>query len=94
LTVRVELPPAVTEDGVALAVVPVGAPLTERATVCALPDVTAVVMLAAAEPPCAADALAGLTAIEKSLGGGGARTVRVKLALWVALEPVPVMVSV
>src|SRR2546426_398645 len=41
-TVRVELPPAVTEVGLSVAVAPAGAPLTVRLTVSAGPLVTAV----------------------------------------------------
>jgi hypothetical protein len=42
-TERIELPPAVTDGGLNVPVAPAGSPLTERLTVCALPDVTAVV---------------------------------------------------
>jgi hypothetical protein len=40
--VRVELPPAVTDVGLNVAVAPDGRPLAPRATVCAEPLVTAV----------------------------------------------------
>ena len=41
-TESVELPPAVTEAGLKLAVAPAGTPLTENETVSAVPLVTAV----------------------------------------------------
>ena len=45
VTVKVELPPAVTDVGLKLPVAPAGRPDTLRSTVCALPLVTAVVTL-------------------------------------------------
>ena len=42
LTLSVELPPAVTEAGLKLALAPAGTPLTESETVSATPLVTAV----------------------------------------------------
>src|SRR5512140_294724 len=65
---RVALPPAVTLVGVSVAVTPAGRPLTERATVSALPEMTAVVMPVPPEAPWAIERLAGLAAMEKSLG--------------------------
>jgi len=41
-TLSVELPPAVMEVGVNLAVVPAGRPLTDRVMVCGFPEITAV----------------------------------------------------
>lgn len=43
--VRVELPPAVTEVGLNVAVVPDGRPLAPKATVCAEPLATAVLIV-------------------------------------------------
>ena len=65
---RVALPPAVTLVGVSVAVTPLGEPLTARATVSALPEMTAVLMPVPPEAPWAIERLAGLAAIEKSLG--------------------------
>ena len=42
LTLKVELPPAVTEVGLKLPVTPAGRPLAEKLTVWAEPEVTAV----------------------------------------------------
>jgi hypothetical protein len=66
VTVRVELPPAVTDVGLKLALAPDGRPETERLTLWALPDVTAVLMVVLAEPPWVAEMLPGLAAMEKS----------------------------
>ena len=66
LTERVELPPAVTEAGLKLAVAPAGTPLTEKETVSAVPLVTAVATVYEVEPPCWTVWLAGLGAMEKS----------------------------
>jgi len=64
-TVSVELPPAVTDAG-SDAVAPLGTPERARATVCALPEVTAVeIELAPEAPPCRRLKLAGLAEIEK-----------------------------
>src|SRR5437660_11029045 len=67
-TVSVELPPAVTDVGLSEAVAPVGAPETERLTVSALPEVTAVEIVLVPEAPCWSVKLAGLAEIEKSFG--------------------------
>ena len=72
LTVRVELPPAVTEVGLSEAVAPAGAPLTESDTDPALPAVTAVEIV---EVPVAAlvhGERAGVGADREVVGGGGA----------------------
>lgn len=50
-------------------VTPVGAPVALSVTVCAEPEVTAVLTVAVAEPPGAAVPEAGLTATEKSFAG-------------------------
>ena len=67
LTVSVELPPAVTEVGLRLADAPAGVPDTVRATVSALPEVTAVEIVLVPEPPGARLKLEGFAEIEKSL---------------------------
>src|SRR5204862_3313556 len=59
-TVSVELPPAVTEAGLSVAVAPAGAPLTVRFTVSAEPLVTAVEMVDVPFAPCTSERLAGL----------------------------------
>jgi hypothetical protein len=71
LTVIVEEPPAVTEAGLKLTLVPAGAPLALRATVCAEPLVTAVEIVELPLPPWATLTLLGLAEIEKSDGAGG-----------------------
>src|SRR5437879_3697675 len=68
-TVSVELPPAVTDVGLSDAVAPLGTPVTERLTVCALPEVTAVEIVLVPEAPCTRLKLVGLAAIEKLFGG-------------------------
>lgn len=91
-TVRVELPPAVTEVGLSVAVAPAGVPLTVRLIVSALPLVTAVETVESPLAPCANERLAGLALIEKSFGG--AVIVKETVVVWVALVPVPVTVTV
>jgi hypothetical protein len=90
VTVRVELPPAGTDVGLKLALAPDGRPETERLTLWALPDVTAVLTVVLAEPPWVVEMLLGLALSEKSFT---AITVRVTLVVWVAEEPVPVTVK-
>src|SRR3989440_479167 len=72
-TVSVELPPAVTDVGLSAAVAPLGTPVTERLTVCALPEVTAVEIVLVPEAPCTRLKLVGLAAIEKLFVGVTAR---------------------
>ena len=90
-TVIVDEPPAVTEVGLKLTVVPVWTPPALRLTVWAEPLVTAVEIVDVALPPCRAETLFGLAVIEKSLGA--AVTVRATVVLWVALGAVPVTVT-
>jgi hypothetical protein len=90
----VELPPAVTEAGLSVAVAPVGEPLTVRFTVSAVPLVRAVEMVDVPLAPWTRDRLVGLALIEKSFGGGGAVTVSDTVVLCVALGAVPVTVRV
>ncbi len=92
-TVSVELPPAVTDDGLSDAVAPLGTPERERLTVCALPEVTAVEMELVPEAPCCRLKLAGLAEIEK-LFTVGLVTVSVTEAECVIEPSVPVTVSV
>jgi hypothetical protein len=91
LTVIVEEPPAVTDAGLKLTVVPVGWPLALRLTVCAAPLVTAVEIVELPLPPCGALRLFGLAPIEKS-EEAAATTVRTTVVECVALGPVPVTV--
>src|SRR5438132_12533976 len=91
LNVRVELPPAVTDPGLNDAVVPAGTPVALRVTLSAEPLVTAVEIVDVALPPCRAETLFGLAAIEKSLGA--AVTVSATVVSWVALGAVPVTVD-
>jgi hypothetical protein len=93
LTVIVEEPPAVTDAGLKLTVVPAGWPLALRLTVCAEPLVTAVEIAVLPLAPCTTLTLLGLTAIEKS-DVGVLVTVRPTVVVWVALAPVPVTVIV
>ena len=51
VSVRVELPPAVTELGLKLAVTPLGSPLADSDTVCADPLVTAVEIVEVPDDP-------------------------------------------
>ena len=71
LTVRVPLPPEVTGVGEMEAVTPTGVGEADSDTVCALPDVVAVLMVAVAEFPATIFKLFGLAEMEKSLAGGG-----------------------
>jgi hypothetical protein len=73
LTDSVELPPAVTEVGLRLAVAPVGTPLTLRFTVWAEPEVTAVLMVELPVDPWATLSELGFAVMEKSLDGSGGR---------------------
>ena len=66
-SVRVELPPAVTEVGLNEAVAPEGRPLAESATLCALPLVTAVEIVEVPEAPWLTVTVVGLALMEKSL---------------------------
>src|SRR5947209_1935606 len=88
-----EEPPAVTEAGLKLTVVPAGCPPALRFTVCADPLVTAVPIVAVPLAPWTTVRLLGLALIEKS-SGGGVVTVRPTSTVCVALEPVPVTVIV
>ncbi len=91
LKVRVELPPAVTAVGLRLAVAPEGTPETDKDTVCALPEVTAVETVPVAEAPVLTDSVDGETESEKSLAVA-AITVTETLALWLFEEPAPAIV--
>ena len=66
MTVIVEEPPAVTDVGLKLTVVPAGWPLALSATDCAAPLVTAVEIVDVPLPPWAMLRLLGLALIEKS----------------------------
>src|SRR5260370_87616 len=90
LKVSVELPPAVTDVGLSAAFARLGRAVTERLTVCAFPEVTAVEIVLVPEAPCTRLKLVGLAAIEKLFGG---LTVSVTEVACVAEVPVPVTVS-
>ena len=65
--VSVELPPELTLAGLKEAVAPLGKPLALSATGCAVPDVTAVLIVDVPLEPCVILRLDGFAAIEKSL---------------------------
>ena len=65
-----ELPPAVTDVGLGVAVAPAGTPETVRAIVSALPAMRAVLMVETPEAPGARETLGGDALIEKSLVTG------------------------
>src|SRR6266536_3705666 len=67
--VIVDEPPEVTEPGLKDAVAPPGRPLAEKVTVCALPEVVAVLTVAVVDPPAVTEPAAGATESEKSLAG-------------------------
>ena len=91
LMLKVDEPPAVTEVGLNDEVVPLGAPLTDSATLWAEPEVTAVEIVLVPLVACTRLRLVGLAEIEKSLTTGVVM-VRERLVVWVALVPVPVTV--
>ena len=93
-TVRVELPPVVTEVGLSAAEAPPGAPLMVRFTVSAEPLVRAVEMFDVPLWPWTKERLVGFALMEKSFGGGGAVIVSVTVVLCIALVAAPVTVSV
>jgi hypothetical protein len=66
-TVRVALPPAVTDEGFKLAEAPAGAPLTDRLTVSAVPETIAVEMVLLPVPFWFMVSVLGLAAMLKSL---------------------------
>jgi hypothetical protein len=92
-TVIVDAPPAVTDAGLKLTVVPAGWPLALKVTVGAGPVMTAVPIVDVPLPPCWMLRLVGLAVIEKS-DGGAAVTVNATAVVRVALAPVPVTVTV
>ena len=92
-TVKVALPPAVTDDGLIEPVTPAGSPVTDNDTVCALPLTIAVFTVYDVDDPAATVALAGLTDTEKSFEGG-AVIVNVIEVEWVADGAVPLTVTV
>jgi hypothetical protein len=90
-SVKVALPPAVTEAGLNEAVAPAGTPEALRLTVCATPEVTAVETELLPLPPLVTATLTGLAAIEKS-STTTALTTNESVAVCVAEAPVPVTV--
>src|SRR5262245_28252479 len=89
VSVSVELPPAVTLVGLNDALASAGRPLMESDTFCALPDVTAVLMVVVPLDPCATETVVGFALIEESF----AAMTKVTMVVWVAEVPVPVIVS-
>jgi hypothetical protein len=75
-TVKTELPPAVTDAGLKEAVAPAASPLTDRLTVCAVPDATCVLTVYDVLEPWTMLCAAGLALIAKSSGTGAVTTVR------------------
>ena len=92
VTLMVELCPAETEVGLNTTVTPLGCPVAVKLMVCALPEVTAVLMVLEPEEPCWMERLAGLAEIEKSFGSGV--TVSATAALCEPEMAVPVTVMV
>ena len=93
VTVIVDEPPAVMLDGAKPTVVPAGAPVALKETLCADPFVTAVETVDFALAPCTTLTVVGLAASEKS-DDGAAETVSATVVVCVALVPVPVTVTV
>jgi hypothetical protein len=89
-TFSVALPPALMDAGVTDTLAPLGAPATARLTVPALPT-SDVGMALDPLVPCTRVRLLELAEIVKS---GGAVTVSMTVAEWVAAPSVPVTVSV
>jgi len=81
----------VTEVGLKVAVTPVGAPETDKATAELKPFREVTVMVDVPEAPCTIVREAGEADIEKS---GAAETVRLMVAVWVLPPPEPVTVRV
>jgi len=96
-TVRVELPPAVTDGGANVPVAPEGRPETDRFTFWAVPEATCVFTVYVVLEPWATVWLAGDALMAKS-SVGAAVTVRVTVAEWLAggdaYWPVSVRVNV
>ncbi len=92
LMVSVLEPPAVTELGLNEALAPLGRPDALRLIVCALPEVTAVLMVLVPDEPCVMLRLDGLALMEKSFVVGGLMT-NETVVVCVAEVPVPVTVS-
>src|SRR5438093_7110806 len=96
-TVRVDVPPAMTDGGANAPVAPEGNPVTVRFTVSAAPEVTCVVTVYVVLDPWATVWFDGLALMEKSSGGTAVR-VRLTVVEWViggdAYWPVTVSVNV
>ena len=91
-SVRVELPPAVTELGLSEAAILFDTPDTARFTVSAAPATTAVPMVLVTVVRRAALSVAGVAVMEKS-GTTAAAMVRDTVMLWVADPSCPVTVT-
>ena len=91
-TVKVELPPAVTDAGLSDAVAPLGAPVTARLTVPALPESIAVEIVLVPDVLGLRRKLVGTALIEKSLTTA-AVIVTVTVVECTLVPSVPVIVS-
>jgi hypothetical protein len=94
-TVRVELPPAMTDAGANVPVAPAGRPATDRLTVWAAPEVTCVPTVYVVLEPWTTVWLEGLALMAKS-SSGAAVTVKLTVVKWVVEVETywPVTVSV
>jgi len=88
-TVSVELPPDWIGLGLKVQLAPLGHPLVERVTDCALPDVIVVEMVLVPEAPWLTVRLLGLALMEKSFVGAGGQFDSLKLAMRVFQLNVP-----
>jgi hypothetical protein len=94
VTVNVEEAPTVTDPGLNTTEIPdTAGDVNDNATICAAPDVSAVLIADVPDDPCPTLTDDGDAPIEKSFGGGVV-TVRVTVVVWVAEEPAPVTVNV
>jgi hypothetical protein len=90
-TVRVEVPRALTEDGLKVAVAPAGSPLKDSVTCPVKPTGEETVIVYVVELPRLTDPDAGLTERAKSRGGG--LTTSVTEVERASPPPLPVIVS-
>ena len=87
---KVAVPEPATDEGLNVAVHPMGKPLTLRATAPLKPPVAVIVTVGVTHPPGETVTVLGITEIAKS----GWATTRVTLTEWEIAPLVPVMVSV
>ena len=88
-TVSVELPPDWIGLGLKVQLAPLGHPLVERVTDCALPDVIVVEMVLLPEAPWLTVTLLGLALMEKSFVGTSGQFASLKVAMRVLQLNVP-----